>query len=252
MCALILTATNTPSLSSYFIIANKTSIITGINSVLKEYASMEFTGASHSYTEVMNTVLKEKPSLVFLDIDTFTKRPFDFISELNQYMDTPPFFIAISSNKDHAYDAMKYDFIDYLLHPLEELDIRKAVLKFQKKHTVKKKSNLCLKSYKDYQYLDTNDILFLKADNNATEFHINDGKVTNAFKTLKTFEDKLPRNFLRIHKSYVVNTDYISRINYSKHTLTVKGETLSCIPFTKTYLDNIELIKELLTETLVA
>jgi len=239
-------------LNSYFIIANKTTVVAEINSVMEEYPSLQFIESSTSYTKVMNTVLKEKPSLVFLDIDNFTDRPFDFISELSQYIDTPPLFIAISSNKDQAYDAMKYDFIDYLLLPLEELDIRKAVLKFQKKHAVKKKRKLCLKSYKDYQYLDTNDILFLKADNNATEFHINDGKVTHAFKTLKTFESKLPRNFLRIHKSYIVNTDYISRINYGKYTLTIKGQTLCNIPFTKTYLDNVAHIKELLSETLVA
>lgn len=221
--------------------------------MLEEYPSMEFIQTPDNEIEVMNSILKEKPNLLFLDIDDFTKKPFDFANELSQYLETPPLFIAISSNKNNAYQSMKHDFIDYLLKPITELDIRKCIIKFQKKYIAKKKSTLCLKSYKDFHYLNTNNILFLKADNNATEFHLNDGKSTNAYKTLKTFESKLPENFLRIHKSYIINTDYISRINYSKHTFTIKSETAhSCIPFTKTYSDNIEHIKELLSNTLVA
>jgi len=196
--------------------------------------------------------LKEKPALVFLDIDSFTKTSFDFVHELNQYVKNTPHLIAISATKDSAYDAMKLNFIDYLLTPLSELDIRKAILKFQKNHTAKKKSTLCIKSYKDYQYIDTKDILFLKADNNTTEFHLKGEKIINAYKTLKVFQNKLPKNFLRIHKSYVVNTEYVTRINYGKLTCTIKSNILCTVPFTKTYVDNIALIKNSLSLTLVA
>jgi len=213
---------------------------------------LEFIGASADYDEVMNILLKENPALVYLDLDSFTTTPFGFVNELCQYMSNNPQFIALSSNKDKAYHAMKLNFTDYLLTPLSELEIRKSVIKFQNKCHIKKKSTLCLKSYKDYQYIDTQDILFLKADNNTTEFHLKGGKVINAYKTLKTFESKLPKNFLRIHKSYIINIEYVTRINYGKLNCTIKSNILCIIPFTKKYADNVALIKNSLSLILVA
>ncbi len=236
----------------YLIITSDTEHINKITQVLEEYPALQFIGASSNQEVVMNTILKEKPKLVFLDLDAFPSNPYNFVNELSQFMTATPEFIAISATKDSAYDAMKLKCIDYLLTPLSELDIRKSILTFLNKHSVKKKSTLCIKSYKDYQYIETKDVLFLLADNNTTEFHLKDGKVINAYKTLKFFEQKLPKNFLRIHKSYVVNTNYVSRINYGKHVCTIKSSVLHTIPFTKTYITNVALIKNSLSLTLVA
>ena len=74
------------------------------------------------------------------------------------------------------------------------MDLRICLKKFQKKYLLQNKKNICLKSYRDYQYLDTDEILYLKADNNTTDFYMKDGNTINAFKTLKTFEAKLPNN----------------------------------------------------------
>jgi len=77
-------------------------------------------------------------------------------------------------------------------------------------------------------------------------------KTANAFKTLKTFQEKLPSNFIRIHKSYIVNIDYITRINYGKLNCNIKGEIIHTLPFTKTYIDNITSIKAMLSHSLIA
>lgn len=116
----------------------------------------------------------------------------------------------------------------------------KACPKSQKCKTV------CLKSNKDYQYLNTEKILFLKADNNTTDFHMKDGAIIGAYKTLKTFESTLPQNFLRIHKSYIINICYISRIHYGKSICIIKYPFCK-IPFTKTFIKNIESINKSLT-----
>lgn len=239
-------------MNTYFIIASDFDEIEKITNVLADYPTLKFLGASSNYDDVMNTLLKEKPTLLYIDLDGFTNTPFQFVNELSQYMTSVPQLIALSKNKDHAYEAMKSNFTDYLLTPLNELEIRKSIITFQQSSIIKKKSTLCLKSYKDYQYLDTEDVLFLKADNNTTEFHLKNGKVIHAYKTLKTFQDRLPSHFCRIHKSYVVNTNYISRINHGKLTCTIKGETPHTIPFTKTYEDKIASIKNYLSQTLVA
>ena len=152
-----------------------------------------------------------------------------------------PVFIAISSSKENIYEVIKTGFFDFLLSPIAELEIRKTILKILKKIPAQSRKTICLKSYKDYQYLKTDEILFLRADNNTTDFYMSDGKVINAYKTLKTFEDILPNNFYRIHKSYIINKNFISRIQYGKSTCTIKKGTHD-VPFTKTYIAAIESI----------
>ena len=110
---------------------------------------------------------------------------------------------------------------------------------------------LCLKSYKDFQYLETDNILYLKADNNATDFVMKDGTKISAFKTLKTFEDKLPKNFVRIHQSYILNINYISRINYGKSVCALNsGREL--LPFSKTYRENVDGLKKILSKNTIS
>src|SRR5690606_7260975 len=90
--------------------------------------------------------------------------------------------------------------------------------------------------------------LYLQADNNATDFHMVDGSSLVAFKTLKNYEDVLPKNFVRIHRSYVVNCKYISRIHYGKGVCYISSKYIK-LPYTKGFLKNIDLINERLSKT---
>ncbi len=203
---------------------------------MEDFDEFNCIGVSDDYSISMNTVLKEKPDLVFINIDTAIDNAFQFVSESNLYSYEESVFVAISAFKEKAYDTIKLGFHDFLLCPLPDLEIRKTILNFQKKKRVKKKTAICLKYYKDYRYLNTDEILFLKADNNSTEFHMSDGTIINAFKTLKTYINILPKEFSRIHKSYIVNMNYVSRIHFGKSTCSISKNNQS-IPFTKNYKD---------------
>jgi len=232
---------------NYFIIDKDSASIQKIKNVLEEYYEFNCIGASSDYNLSMNTILKETPDLVFFNIDNAFENPFKFAQELNLFNDDFPVFIAMSFSKDKLYEVIKNGFFDFLLIPLEELEIRKTVLKILKKIPAKYRKNICLKSYKDYQYLKTDEILFLKADNNSTDFYMNDGNIISAFKTLKTFQEILPNNFYRIHKSYIINKNFISRIQYGKSICTIKRNSYE-VPFTKTYINNIRSINKSLSE----
>ena len=207
-----------------------------------------FSRVDEDHKNSLNSILKNQPDIVFLNIDTEKIVLSELLLEINLCEISQPFFIALSKFKDKAFEAYKYGFSDFLLKPLSELSIRKSLLRFQKKYPSKEKQKICLKSYKDYQYLILDEILFLRADNNTTDFHMVDGRVIGAFKTLKTFEKILPNFFLRIHKSYIININKISRMNYGKSICFVKDEHK--IPFTKTFQENVEIIKTSLTKNI--
>ena len=122
-------------------------------------------------------------------------------------------------------------------------------MRFLKKNPIKLNETICLKSYKDYNYLNIDDILYLKADNNTTDFYMGDGEIVSAYKTLKVFEELLPDTFYRIHKSYIININCISRIHYGKSMCIISNKHK--IPFTKTFIANINKINKVLLENAI-
>ncbi|TJY37408.1 LytR/AlgR family response regulator transcription factor [Pontimicrobium aquaticum] len=232
---------------NYLIIDSNVSSINEINNVLLDFIEFDCIGEIEDYHESMEVILKEMPQLIFINIDIISDNPFKFINEIKSYIDEDISFIAISKSKDMAYDTLKHNFFDYILTPILPLDIRKAALRLKKKYSLKSKKKLCLKSYKDYQYINTEDIIFLKADNNTTDFHLIDGRTISALKTLKIYENVLPVNFLRVHKSYIINQNFIDRVNYGKSKFSFKNVNIQ-VPFTTSYQDNIDTLMKSLTQ----
>lgn len=100
---------------------------------------------------------------------------------------------------------------------------------------------ICVKSYGDYRYIQATDISYLQADNNSTDIHLHSGEMITAFKTLKHFEGVLKYPFVRIHNSYIVNIDYVSRIHTGNAVVHIKDST-NKLPFSKSYKENIDSI----------
>lgn len=100
---------------------------------------------------------------------------------------------------------------------------------------------ICVKSYGDYRFIEAKDICYLQADNNSTDIHLYNGEMITAFKTLKHFETVLSSPFVRIHNSYIVNIDYVSRIHTGNAVCYIKNTTTK-LPFSKSYKDNVDSI----------
>ncbi len=222
---------------------------------LEEYGDFSCSSLAKNSNDGLNAILKYSPDVVFVNLNENAPEYFQMVIELHQYVKKIPIIIGISKTKDHAYDAIKNGFFDYWLKPYNEFDIRKSLLRLKKQipepaPTQMRTQTICLKSYRDFQYLNTDDILYLQADNNTTEFVMKDGSIVNAFKTLKTFENQLPANFIRIHQSYIINTIFISGISYGKSVCTLKLRNLQ-LPFSKSYKSNIDEVKEHLSKTAI-
>lgn len=130
-------------------------------------------------------------------------------------------------------ESTDLDEIETTVQPQADLD---------EKNDTPKPLVICVKSYGDYRYIDSGDILYFEADNNSTDIHLNNGEMITAFKTLKHFENVLPQNqFLRIHNSYIINTNQVSRIHTGNTVCYIKNSTAK-LPFSKSYKENVDLI----------
>lgn len=106
---------------------------------------------------------------------------------------------------------------------------------------------ICVKSYGDYRFINASDICYLQADNNSTDIHLSNGEMITAFKTLKHFENVLNSPFVRIHNSYIVNIDYVSRIHTGNSVCYIKN-TATKLPFSKSYKENVDAILNSITK----
>ena len=219
---------------------------------LSYYADFESNAMVHNYKEGLATILKHQPDVVFVNLtEEEAGNYFKMLGELHQYLQKLPLFIGYANTSKYAYNALKYGFFDYWLTPNTEFEIRKTIFKLRKlKPKENKPSTICLKTYRDFHYLDTSEILYLKADNNTTDFILLDGEVVSASKTLKSFEETLPENFIRIHQSYILNSAYVSRINYGKSICSLRNNPHK-IPFSKSYKPRIDQLQVLLSNNAI-
>ena len=255
---------------SYIIIDDNQESVSKTKAIADSFSELTFVASANNYTDGLNLILENTPQLVFLEIDPANKESnlsLTLINELYRYLKVIPKIIVTTTKKDLAFDAIQYEVADYLLKPVARIDIVKSILKLNKSNnteevhskqspTVDEKpmvsvrqetSNqeepliLCIKSYGDYRYIDAKDICYFQADNNSTDIHLNNGEMITAFKTLKHFEGILSFPFIRIHNSYIVNRNYISRIHTGNTVCYIKNTTTK-LPFSKSYKANIDLI----------
>jgi len=228
---------------SFLIIDNNASTGKETLELFENFPNYFCVGIVKDNQTAINQIIKIKPQLVLKRIaikSNDENLSFTTISELFQYVDTMPYFIGLASSPDYALDAIQSGFSDYVVEPFFLHQLGKSLFKFEKRNPPPSIKTICIKSYSDYQFVDLQDIIYLKADNNTTDIRLYSDKTVNAFKTLKHFENSLPFYFLRIHKSYIVNINHVSRIHFSKSKCYLNYNEI--IPFSLLYRDNIEAI----------
>lgn len=253
---------------SYIIIDDDTESILKTRTIAEGFSGLTFVASAANYQLGLNLVLEHRPSIVFLEIDPedlSSNLSLAFINELHRFLSIIPKIIVTTAKKELAFEAIQYGVFDYLLKPVLPIDLLKSILKLEKSvletdsieisdeitssvlpfvQTPKNEQKpliICIKSYGDYRYMHADDICYLQADNNSTDIYLNSGEMITAFKTLKHFEIILQHPFIRIHNSYIVNQNYISRIHNGNSVCYIKNSSKK-IPFSKTYKSNVDFI----------
>lgn len=230
----------------FIIIDNNPKTIRRIQLAFEKFNNYLCVGVAKTANEGLDLILERMPALVFMNIDIPTNQTdkilFSVMDDLRKYVDDLPRFIVLADTADYAIESIRNNVLDYLLKPMDANLLRRALFRFQKEGMTERDSTLCFKSYGDYKFINMDEVVYLKADSNTTDFVMESGDVVGAFKSLKYFQETLPKNFVRIHNSYIVNTLYVSRIHFGKSTCSMRNSNLH-IPFSKSYRDKVEFLK---------
>lgn len=172
-------------------------------------------------------IKKEKPEVVFLDIEMPYLNGFQLLDQLRDINFSVIFTTAYD---EYAIKAFKYCALDYLLKPIDKEELILAVkragvhkrlylLQLEILNSVllggNKPDRLALACKDGYRFVSFSDIIYCEAENNYTNFYLKDGTTYLASKTLGNIEELLQEYFFfRIHKQYLVNLNHI--IKYKK------------------------------------
>lgn len=166
-----------------------------------------------------------KPDIVFLDIQMPDGTGFDVLKSVkNKNFEV----VFITAHEEFAIKAIKFSALDYLLKPIDPVELKLAVEKAIKAVDDKKeesqfealqyniqpnqKRRLVLKTQESVHVIELDEIIRCEADRNYTSFFLVGGKKILVSKTLKEYETLLsPHNFLRIQQSHLINLDYVDR-----------------------------------------
>ncbi len=187
---------------------------------------LELVALCDSPFEAMQEMTKTTIDAVFVDINMPDLNGMEFIASLPQ----PPKVIFITAHAEYAVESYRLSAVDYLLKPYDFADFQRAVNKLVTHYLSSPEptptTHLLVKEGYKYVNIKIADILYVKGLNEYVQVFTleRQGKPIVAYITMKQLRDKLPQNFLQVHRSYIVNTEHIReiermRITIDEHTL---------------------------------
>lgn len=187
------------------------------------FKDLEILPPAYTVGEAEAAISEHAPDLVISDINLGE----DEVFSLFQSFETIPFkIIFITSYSKYAVQAFRFSALDFLEKPFEDNALIEAVTRaiesinldqyneqlktfFHNFNPEQKKKKLVLKNLEAIHIVETDDILYVKSDNNYSEFFVNDGRKLVVSKALKMYDEQLRHlSFFRSHQSYLINLQY--------------------------------------------
>jgi two-component system LytT family response regulator len=184
-------------------------------------------GFGSSVATGLEAIEKHQPDIVFLDIEMPYGNGFDLLDKVKKVTFETVFVTAFDN---YAIQALNQSAAYYLLKPIDIDELIKAVDKIRKEREADNYTQharvlldniksgtqkIMLPTMEGFEIMTISNILYCEAADNFTKFYFENGTPLLICRTLKYFEDILqPHRFLRIHRSYLINPDFV--IRYSK------------------------------------
>ncbi|MGB5434535.1 MAG: LytTR family DNA-binding domain-containing protein [Maribacter sp.] len=213
--------------------------------VLKKYiadiGNMDLKGTFADALKAIDFLKTETVDLIFLDIHLPKISGIDFLKSRSLH----PKVILTTAFSDYALESYEYDVVDYLLKPFSFERFVQAVSKVpppKSEHLQIGNSSIgetspniiFIKSGYEHIKIDISDIIFIHSDADYTEVHTDLNKHLSQ-EPLRFWEDYLDsKRFIRIHKSYIINTLKIDKIIGNRVHLDKK----TAIPIGRAYKEN--------------
>ena len=180
---------------------------------------LELAAQCQSALEARQFLSDDRVDAIFCDINMPDLNGMDFVKSLT----APPLVVFTTAYSGYAIEGFKVNAVDYLLKPFGMQEFMRAANRLQERLSVPASAPA-----------ETDDTLFLKTDYRIVKVNIADIRYVEAMSeylkvwiegeakpiitllSMKKMEERLPDNFMRIHRSYIINLDKIQEVNKNR------------------------------------
>ena len=180
---------------------------------------LELAAQCQSALEARQFLSDERVDAIFCDINMPDLNGMDFVKSLT----APPLVVFTTAYSEYAIEGFKVNAVDYLLKPFGMQEFMRAANRLQERLSIPASAPA-----------ETDDTLFLKTDYRIVKVKIPDIRYVEAMSeylkvwiegeakpiitllSMKKMEERLPDNFMRIHRSYIINLDKIQEVNKNR------------------------------------
>ncbi len=209
-----------------------------LNSQLSKIPDVEVLGVFSNAIDAMKMLTSSGVNLVFCDIQMPEINGVTFLKSLNN----PPLFVFVTGDPNYAIEGYQLNVLDYVLKPfgieriIQTIEKARTYLMVEKEKItdrnfliIKDRSNIIITPY--------HEVFFIKADRDYVWIETLE-KRYNVWKKLIDMEESLSTasQFVRVHKSYIVNLDFAKRVE--GNTIKMKG-SLEDIPIGGQYKSDL-------------
>ena len=206
--------------------------------------ALQLVGKANNAFEALNILHQEKIDILFLDIKMPSLSGLDMLKTLQN----PPKVILTTAFSEYGVESYEYGIIDYLLKPIAFERFLKSVNKI----LIPKSEELStggienraeiepafifFKADKKIHKYHFADILFIEGSGNYVKIHTQNEKPLMVLDKLTELQEKLPaKQFIRVHKSFIIKISHIHKIEGNMINLKDK-----VIPISATFKPNLE------------
>ena len=192
---------------------------------LSDFApQVEVVDSCATYQAALESILRHRPDLLFLDIQLQGRDAMQLLDELKTVI-TLPYIIFTTAYNDREYlmKAIKFSAVDYLLKPIDRSELALAISKVMQAappvavHQSESSDRLTFRTASGRLQLQPSDILYIRADGNyavLTTMHGFDETVLVSLAKLEQWLD--PTLFVRADRSTIVNLRNVYKVNVKR------------------------------------
>lgn len=218
--------------------------------ILRKYLSEDFEDIvlfeASSVSEAEIIIKEENPDIILLDINLNGTLSFDLFQNLD-YQNVNVIFIT--AYEQYALKAFEVGAINYLLKPINREKLVESIERFSRKDNSKKKESkangqnfekIIIRDDKGIRFIEVTNISYVAAEGSYCKVIRDSGESELIVKPLKYISDKLAEHphFLRLHKSYMINLNFVKNFSPDYSNVTLSDGTI--IPISRTKKDEIK------------
>ena len=163
-----------------------------------------------NFDDAQSFVMEQPLELLFLDLNLHGHSGFDLLTSLS----AQSFFtIIVSAYAEQAIKAFEFGVLDFIAKPFNRNRLEQAINRYLSQQKVGLSKQLAVKKPSGLHLINLTGVTFVKADGHYTQISEVSGQQHLHDKAIDKLAMLLPENYIRIHRSYIVNSEYVAGIS---------------------------------------